>query len=160
MGLGFVLFSYTPDIISLIVSALVGPMLMTVGPWKPISLHTYNTKIVDVDVRSRVSEHLDVNLTVEFSMSAQTLGLASVILKDEHGVQISEKNNMKANLGHLRAEFDFSVGSLDLWYPVGYGKQPIYTVEVKFADEVHTKQPPWCLQLIFSLFECLTARKS
>src|SRR5882724_10561266 len=110
MGLGFVLFSYTPDIISLIVSALVGPMLMTVGPWKPIGLHTCNTKIVDIDVRSKVSERLDVDLTVDFSLSTQTSGLASVTLRDSLGVQVAEENNMKATLEPLRAEFAFSAG--------------------------------------------------
>jgi beta-mannosidase len=122
-------------------------MLMTVGPWKPIGLHTYNTKIVDIDVRSKVSERLDVDLTVDFSLSTLTSGLASVTLRDSLGVQVAEENNMKATLEPLRAEFAFSAGFLDLWYPVGYGKQPLYTVEVKLADEVHTMQHPWCFQL-------------
>jgi beta-mannosidase len=122
-------------------------MLMTVGPWKPIGLHTYNTKIVDIDVRSKISERLDVDLTVDFSLSTLTSGLASVTLRDSLGVQVAEENNMKATLEPLRAEFTFSAGFLDLWYPVGYGKQPLYTVEVKLADEVHTMQHPWCFQL-------------
>jgi beta-mannosidase len=115
---------------------------MTVGPWKPIGLHTYNTKIVDLDVRSKVSERLDVNLTVDFSLSTQTSGLASVTLRDSLGIQVAEESNMKANSEPLRAEFTFSAGFLDLWYPVGYGKQPLYTVEVKLADEVHIMQHP------------------
>ena len=125
---------------SLTIFDRVGPMLMTVGPWKPISLRIYDTMITDVDARSKVSEHLDVNLTVDFTLSAPSPGLASVTLKDPHGVQIAEESNMKANSGHARAEFGFSAGFLDLWYPIGYGKQPIYTVEVKLADEVRRRQ--------------------
>jgi len=110
---------------------------MTVGPWKPIRLSYYDNKITDVDARSKVSERLDVKLTVDVSLSAQRAGLVSVVLRDPHGVQIAEESNIKVKLGHGRAEFGFSAGYLDLWYPVGYGQQPIYTVEVKFRDEVH-----------------------
>ena len=32
---------------------------------------------------------------------------------------------------------------LQLWYPVGYGKQPIYTAEVRVMDAVRSN--PWFL---------------
>jgi beta-mannosidase len=116
---------------------LAGPMLMTVGPWRPINLHIYDTKILDIDVRSMVSESLDVNITVDFTLSALTPGAASITLRDRNGVYVAEGSNIKADSGHFRSEFSFSAGSLELWYPVGYGKQPMYTVGVKFNDEVH-----------------------
>ena len=133
---GLFCLSFSLWAILLTMSAHAGPMLMTVGPWKPVSLHMYDTKITNVDVRSNVSERLDVNISVDFSLSVQRPGLASVILKDPSGVQIAEESKIRVNLDHPRAEFGFPAGSLELWYPVGYGKQPIYTVEVTFVDEV------------------------
>ncbi|KZP32901.1 glycoside hydrolase family 2 protein [Athelia psychrophila] len=112
-----------------------GPVLMTVGPWKPITLHVYQAFIADVDIRSKVSERLDVNLTVDFTLSSPSSGAASVIVKNAAGVQVAEETNMRGESGRYRTEFVFTAGSVDLWYPVGYGKQPIYTVEVKIADE-------------------------
>lgn len=109
---------------------------MTVGPWKPISLHAYSTRIVEVDIRSKISKNLDVNLTVDFALSAQIPGVASVVLKDSQGVRIADESYIKSNSKHFRASFRFSPGSLELWYPIGYGKQPIYTVEIDAIDEV------------------------
>ncbi|KAF7977660.1 hypothetical protein HWV62_3094 [Athelia sp. TMB] len=112
-----------------------GPVLMTVGPWKPITLHSYHTSIAEVDIRTKVSERLDVNLTVDFELSSPSSGTASVVVKNAAGVQIAEEKDMHCKSGHYRAEFGFTAGSVDLWYPVGYGKQPIYTVEVTITDE-------------------------
>ena len=109
---------------------------MTVGPWKPITLHSYHTSISEVDIRTKVSERLDVNLTVDFELSSPSSGTASVVVKNAAGVQIAEEKDMHCKSGHYRAEFGFTAGSVDLWYPVGYGKQPIYTVEVTVVDEV------------------------
>lgn len=114
----------------------IGPILMTVGPWKPIALHSYRTSITEVDIRSNVSELLDVNLTVDIHLSAPTPSVASVVVKNAAGVQIAEEKNAQTKSGRSGAKFDFAVGSVDLWYPVGYGKQPIYTVEVTIRDQV------------------------
>ena len=114
-----------------------GPILMTVGPWKPISLHSYVNRIVDLHIRSIVSESLDVKVTVDFSVSAKIAGSASIVLKDPDGSRRIEETDMKISSGRGQAEFFFSAGVLDLWYPVGYGKQPIYTAEVQITDEVN-----------------------
>ncbi|KAH7916082.1 glycoside hydrolase family 2 protein [Hygrophoropsis aurantiaca] len=111
-----------------------GPVLMTVGPWKPIFLHTYQTRLTDIDIRSNVSEALDVKLTVDISLSEKTSGSASVVLKNAQGATIVKESNIKTTSGSARAEFKFNSGELDLWYPVGYGKQPLYTVDVQIAD--------------------------
>lgn len=158
MGLGFDWSLFVLYATPLKTSALVGPVLMTIGPWKPISIHTYDITITDIDVRSKVSERLSVNLTVDVSLSSQMPSFVSVVLRDPHGTQIAEKRNMKANLCHARAEFIFSTGSLDLWYPVGYGNQPIYTVEVNSTDKVYKWQQAWCFWLM-NIFRCLTARE-
>ncbi|KIJ70008.1 glycoside hydrolase family 2 protein [Hydnomerulius pinastri MD-312] len=111
-----------------------GPILMTVGPWKPINLHTYNVYLADVDIRSAVSEALDVKVTVDLTLSEKSSGSASVTLKNPQGGVVHTEKNLKVESGNARAEFKFSSGELDLWYPVHYGKQPLYTVEVAVSD--------------------------
>jgi len=111
---------------------------MTIGPWKPISLHTYNVRITDLDVRSKVSEALDVKVTVDLTLSEKTSGLASIVLRAPQGHVIHMESDLQIDSGSVRAEFHFSPGELELWYPVGYGKQPLYAVEVTVSDSVRT----------------------
>lgn len=115
---------------------------MTIGPWKPVTLHTYNIYLTDIDVRSDVSEALDVGVTVDLTLSAKISGgLASVVLKSAQNSVILSESNIKVGSGSARAEFRFSPGVLELWYPVGFGKQPLYTVEVTISDPVRVILP-------------------
>ncbi|EIN10923.1 glycoside hydrolase family 2 protein [Punctularia strigosozonata HHB-11173 SS5] len=112
-----------------------GPVLMTTGPWRPIFLHTYETRIDDLDIRSKVSPSLDVFLSVDCTLSHDVACTSSVALVDASGNRVIGGSNLTVKNGYARAEFSLSAGTVDLWYPVGYGKQPIYTVEVQIADE-------------------------
>lgn len=110
---------------------------MTVGPWRPILFHTYQNRITDLDVRSQVSESLDVNLTAEFSLLDDTPGFASFILKKPDGSREASADKMPTELaGNKKVSFSFAPSQLQLWYPVNYGAQPIYTVEVQITDMV------------------------
>ncbi|KAG6919397.1 hypothetical protein DXG01_006280 [Tephrocybe rancida] len=111
-----------------------GPILMTVGPWKPVSLQTYKTRIVDLDIRSDVSEALDVKLTADLTLSSDASGIALFVLKAADGSVVAS-TTAPADAGHVKVAFEFPTGKVDLWYPVGYGKQPLYTVEAKLSDE-------------------------
>ena len=117
-------------------------MLMTVGPWKPISLHTYQSRISDLYAKSTVSEELAVNVNVTFSLSHPTSAVASVMLKNPEGEVLMGFKDVKITNGQAAVSYDFSPvsaflsplslliffakGAVDLWYPVGYGKQPLF----------------------------------
>ncbi|RDB22567.1 Beta-mannosidase B [Hypsizygus marmoreus] len=112
-----------------------GPILMTVGPWKPIYLDTYQNRITDLDVRSQVSEALDVKLTADFKLSHKGPGFASFILRSPDGSIETSASNIPTDSGNCKVSFEWAPGKLSLWYPVGYGAQPLYTVEAELADE-------------------------
>lgn len=109
---------------------------MTVGPWKPISLETYQLRISDVDIRSTVSPSLDAKVDVTVSLSAAGPAVASVQIKGPDGALLLGQDLIKITEPPVKAQFALSAGTFELWYPVGYGKQPIYTVEITIADEV------------------------
>jgi beta-mannosidase len=111
---------------------------MTVGPWKPISFHTYQNRITDIFVRSQVSESLDVNLKVDFTLSEKAPGFASFILKKTDGTSVVEAIEMPTDTAQCQLAFHFAPGDLQLWYPKGYGEQPLYKVEVQITDTVST----------------------
>lgn len=108
---------------------------MTIGPWKPISLQTYEARIADLDVRSDVSEALDVKVSVDLIQSSSTTVHASFVLKAADG-SVIVSTTASTDAGHAKADFDLPAGKVDLWYPVGYGKQPLYTIEAKLTNEV------------------------
>jgi len=115
---------------------LAGPTLMTVGPWKPISLQMYGNRIHNMDVRSQVSETLDVKLTAEFTCDEKIPGFLSFMLKAPDGSAVASTKKTLTDEGLCQVAFEWPPGALALWYPVGYGAQPLYTVEVELMDEV------------------------
>ncbi len=117
---------------------------MTVGPWKSIRLHTYDVSVQDVDIRSVVSPKLDVDLTVtvdvQSDLSLQTSNYSmKTTLKNPDGTVRLEGASVRFSDSVAQSEFHFSSSEpLELWYPVGYGKQPIYSVEVEVSDSACT----------------------
>ncbi|TFK28781.1 beta-mannosidase [Coprinopsis marcescibilis] len=111
-----------------------GPVLMTVGPWKPISLQTYSTRIEEIDVRTEVSEDFAVQFTARIGVSHSVDGSLRVELRNPAGeIQRSDPVPFSGyNVG--QHSISFAPGEVDLWYPVGYGSQPLYTVQVTLLD--------------------------
>lgn len=110
---------------------------MTTGPWKPIKLETYENHIADLDIRSEISVALDVKLSATFTFSEKTPGYASFILKKPDGSVEASADKIPVNgAGLAKVQFEWQAGEIQLWYPVGYGAQPLYTVEVSLTDKV------------------------
>jgi beta-mannosidase len=106
---------------------------MTTGPWKPVSFHCYENRIFELDVRTQVSESLDVKLTAKFSFEKKK-GFASFVLHKPDGSEEVSAPKMATDDGVSELTFDFPSGHLQLWYPVSQGEQPLYTVEVQITD--------------------------
>lgn len=111
---------------------------MTTGPWRAISLQTYDVRITDFRVQTEVSESLDAVIKVFIDTSSPT-GRTVVALKNQKGQVVRQSDALKLKDGKVEVAFSGAKGEFDLWYPVGYGKQPIYTVEAQITDEVCIK---------------------
>jgi beta-mannosidase len=109
---------------------------MTTGPWKPIFLHAYETRIFDLDIRSHITEGRVANITLKLSLSSKAPAFASYVLTDFQGRKVISRSGIPIEGGCVYLEHH-NCGSLELWYPVRYGKQPIYSVEVQVSDEVN-----------------------
>jgi beta-mannosidase len=109
---------------------------MTVGPWKPIYLHTYKTRMSDFDIRPQVSPCLDANLVIDITLSDKCPALVSLTLKDHDGSKPLDTGLIPMYNGQFQKEFHFPVGVIELWFPVRYGNQPIYVMEVHIFDPV------------------------
>lgn len=113
---------------------------MTVGPWRPIYLHSYHTRISDLHISALVKESLDADLIVRIALSPlEAWTTAEVVLKDpESSTTITSQSNINVNNGAARIVFHFENGEVKLWYPVGYGEQPLYEVQVRIYDDVRS----------------------
>lgn len=109
-----------------------GPILLTAGPWKPITVETFSSRIVDVWVEYEINEELK---QVEGTVFVEVLGegtLEAVIEKEEKKVEKlgGWKRTDKENV--LSAEFE--IPDAELWWPRGYGAQALYTVNVELRS--------------------------
>jgi beta-mannosidase len=116
---------------------------MTVGPWRPIYLHSYHTRIYNLHTSALVNESLDADLIVRIALSpSETWTTAEVSLKDPAGGSdssiITSQSNINFDNGAVRVVFHFENGEVKLWYPVGYGEQPLYEVQVRIYDDVRS----------------------
>jgi beta-mannosidase len=102
-----------------------GPILNTCGPWREVRLESYQCRIEDL----RVDYKLDENLkSVQGTISAAIEGSSGE--KVIFTVQDGEKQVFKesADVRDGIAKVEFHVNNPKLWYPHGYGEQPLYKI--------------------------------
>lgn len=109
---------------------------MTVGPWRPITLHAFGSTIDDLRATVDVKEDFSVNFDVSFGVKGSTDSLKAVttLLSDDGKELLESTASLNGSRG--TASFEAKSGELELWYPVGYGTQTLYTLQVKILDEV------------------------
>ena len=106
---------------------------MTVGPWKPIVLETYSTRISDVDIRVKIDDNYYADIDVNLTLSTEDPVVASVVIKEVASGFYSESSKVR---GKATVKFGMTRDTYELWWPTGYGAQPLYVVEMTITDEV------------------------
>lgn len=110
---------------------------MTVGPWKPISLETYISHIADIDIRLNIDDAFQAKLDVYFSVSGPSRALtAKVKVLQPNKAESIDSPDVNVTVDSGTYQFTLEKNSYELWYPVGYGPQPLYTAEITISDEV------------------------
>ena len=114
-----------------------GPVLMTVGPWRPIHFHTYDIRIAEVWANAIVSEKLEPRLDLSFELAGdEFMGTVQVSVRGPNKVSIKEITDVKVVEGKGSTTYTFGDDEIELWYPIGYGKRPLYEIEVAAIDDV------------------------
>ena len=103
---------------------------MTCGPWRPINLEVFSSRISDLYFTTKVEESLK---SAEFVAKADIEGAASEVKFDItlDGKKVASKT-VKVTKGHATHKFEFEDPAL--WYPAPYGKQPLYTVTATLLE--------------------------
>jgi len=107
-----------------------GPRFVTSGIWKPVRLEAWDqARITDFHIRQRdVTKdvaHLDAEVEIEAANSSG--GPASVIVSYlENGKQVATGTHVDIHIGHNVIDLPIEIRNPKLWYPAGYGEQPVY----------------------------------
>lgn len=110
---------------------------MTCGPWRPINLEIFSSRISDLHFTTDVHECLK---SAEVVAKADIEGEAVDVKFDiSLGGKKVDSKTVKAVKGH--ATHKFTIQDPALWYPIRYGKQPLYTITatlLQSSTELHT----------------------
>lgn len=114
-----------------------GPILNTCGPWRKVMLETYQIRVEDLRVDYKLNDSLT---TVKGTIMARVTGSSaqSVTFNVYDGDRLAFIESASVSDGVAKVEFH--VNKPKLWYPHGYGEQPLYkvTAAVSIGDvEVH-----------------------
>ncbi|KAL8383696.1 hypothetical protein RB595_010749 [Gaeumannomyces hyphopodioides] len=109
-----------------------GPILQTCGPWKPIKLETFVTRIEDARISYRLAEDLS---SARVAVKVQTRGAAPparccITLNDD----VVYSGEPSIAFGAEEFEVGFDTKKPQLWWPRGFGKQNMYKMEVSITS--------------------------
>ena len=115
-----------------------GPVLVTAGVWKPISLHQWSTaRIVSVvpQVTVRPDGRGHVSICVKLERTSERAVLVSARLTGAGGTDVSTRITATTATA---IRLDLDVADPALWWPRGYGDQPLYDLAVWVSDGATT----------------------
>lgn len=102
-----------------------GPILNTCGPWREVRLETYQARIDDLRVDYQLEDSLkSVKGTISATVEGPSVDSVSFAVHD--GEKLVFKESAKVSDG--LAKIEFHVNNPKLWYPHGYGEQPLYKI--------------------------------
>lgn len=110
-----------------------GPTLVTAGIWRPIGIETWNTARL-AEVRPLVT--LDgADGVVEVHVAVERAAERPLTLTASAG---GVTGTVTVGAGQRRAVVTLTVPEPDLWWPRGYGEQPLYDLTVRLEEQEWT----------------------
>jgi beta-mannosidase len=105
---------------------------VTSGPYMPIILEIYKSRIENIHVNSDIRDDFssaEIDITIELVNDAAKS--FEVVVEDDGGNLVKRQT---LNVEGSGASTRFQIDSPSLWWPNGEGSQPLYKVEVKAYD--------------------------
>lgn len=107
-----------------------GPTLMTCGPWRPVNLEVYESRVTDLFVEVDVEDSLrGAKVVAHAAVEGNAPKLRFNISLGDKSVS-SETVSVKDG----GASATFKVQNPELWYPIRHGRQPLYTIKATLLD--------------------------
>ncbi|KAB5549707.1 family 2 glycosyl hydrolase [Coniochaeta sp. 2T2.1] len=106
-----------------------GPALLTCGPWRPVNLEIYDSRISDLYFDIKVDKSLKSADVVAHASVEGTGGKVRFDITLDGKSVATETVDSSAD-----TQVSFHISSPQLWYPIRYGKQPLYQVTATLLD--------------------------
>jgi len=125
-----------------------GPRFVTSGIWRPVRLEAWDkVRIADFAIRQRDVSKDVAHVDAEVELEAASAGPARVSVEyTDHGKPVTVVETVSLHAGNNVIDVPVEIRQPKLWYPAGYGDQPLYefTAHVSTggalpADERKTK---------------------
>ncbi|KAH6633962.1 glycoside hydrolase family 2 protein [Chaetomium sp. MPI-SDFR-AT-0129] len=103
-----------------------GPTLLTCGPWRPIHLEVYESRLADLYADTVIDKSLkraDVKVTAVVESKADQVRFDVSL----DGRQVASETASVS--GAQAVSVSFLIDNPALWYPIRYGKQPLYDIK-------------------------------
>ncbi|KAI1789937.1 glycoside hydrolase [Ganoderma leucocontextum] len=118
-----------------------GPELMTCGPYRAVSLVTYTARIEAAKTRAIVSAapSLSPSFKVDLAISgdASVVRGVKVVLRELDGAVVREEKVQQSGSANLVDVVSWDLkDKVQLWWPVGYGSQTLYRVEISLLGSL------------------------
>ncbi|XP_014558024.1 carbohydrate-binding module family 35 protein [Bipolaris victoriae FI3] len=119
-----------------------GPILMTCGIWKPISLKTWMSRLSNLDIHYDLSHDLDsasIVAGVEWGGLIDSLTF-TVTKKGSSVVEWSDTIDLRSGDRCGTASASGIMEDVELWWPRGYGHQNMYTIQAEAYVQSETSE--------------------
>ena len=113
-----------------------GPRFVTSGIWRPARIEAWDkARIADFAVRERDVSREVAHLDAEVEVEASGAGPANVAVKySDDGKPVTLSTKVSLHAGRNVIDIPAEIRQPKLWYPAGYGEQPLY----QFTAQVST----------------------
>jgi len=115
-----------------------GPKLPPIGIWKEIRLEGFSSRLEDVRLRQQFEQDGSVSITVdvmaESAVSAELTASLEIVHPDGSRQSVDESLFWFEDDTEQSCNLQLPITNPQLWWPSGYGAQPLYEVEVILKD--------------------------
>ncbi len=111
-----------------------GPKFVTSGIWRPVRLEAWDkVRIADFAIRQRDVTKDVAHVDAEVEIEASSVGTARVSVHyTDNGQPVTIVETVSVHAGTNTIDVPVDIRQPKLWYPAGYGEQPLY----EFAAQV------------------------
>jgi beta-mannosidase len=115
-----------------------GPKFVTSGIWRPARLEAWDkVRIADFAIRQRDVSREVAHLDAEVEAEAATAGPAKVSVQfADNGKPVTTVENVSLHAGRNVIDLPIEIRQPKLWWPAGYGNQPLYEFTAQVASGV------------------------
>ena len=105
-----------------------GPRFVTSGIWRPVRIEAWDkVRIADFAIRQRDVTKDVAHVDAEVEVEAAAVGAARVTVQySDNGKPVTVVETVSVHAGNNTIDVPVEIRQPKLWYPAGYGEQPLY----------------------------------